>query len=118
LERFVSGSRIEIVGSPDEIYEAGRMAWWLGVAIGMGVMGGYAALRLLTHRLAQRQRDVRSFLAVELGGLLGRVMLVLGSVVLVLGFAPVNAAAFAGTVVSLLILSIVVEVGLLVRHLS
>ncbi len=94
------------------------MAWWLGIAIGVGVMGGYAALRLLTHRLAQRQSDVRAFLVVELGGLLGRVTLVLGGVAFVLVLVPVNVAAFVGTVVSLLVLSIIAETALIARHLS
>lgn len=94
------------------------MAWWFGIAVGVGVMGGYAALRLLTHRLAQRQTDVRAFLVVELGGLLGRVMLVLSVVALVLVLVPVNVTAFAGTVVSLLVLSIITETVLIARHLS
>jgi hypothetical protein len=45
-------------------------------------------------------------------------MLVLSVVALVLGLVPVNAAAFAGTVVSLLVLSIVVEVGLWAQYLD
>lgn len=81
-------------------------------------MGGYVALRLLTHRLAQRQPDVRTFVIVEMGGLVGRMMLVLGGAALVLVLLPVDPNAFVGTVLSLLVLSVGVETVLVVRRLS
>jgi len=92
------------------------MAWWLGIGVGVGVMGGYAALRVWGNRLARRQSDVRAFLLVELGGLGGRLLLVLGAVALVVGLVPVHVGAFVGTVLSLLTLSIALEVARFARH--
>jgi len=92
------------------------MAWWLGIGVGIGVMGGYAALRGWARRLARRQSDVRAFLLVELGGMGGRAVLVLGAVALVVGLVPVHVGAFVGTVLSLLTLSIVLEVARTARR--
>lgn len=94
------------------------MAWWLGIGIGIGLMGGHAALRLLTHRLALRRADAHSFLLFELGGLGGRMVLLLCAVALVLTLVPVDEAAFVGTVLLLLVISLIVEVRLVVRHLN
>lgn len=92
------------------------MAWWLGIGVGVGVMCGYAALRLWIHRCARRRPDVRSFLLVELGGLAGRMVLVLSAVGLVLAFVPVHPEAFVATVLALLVLSIAVETALVARR--
>jgi hypothetical protein len=81
-------------------------------------MGAYALLRVLTHRVARRRRDVRTFLLVELGGLGGRMALMLGVVAIVLLFLPVHPEAFAVTVCGLLVLCLGVEVGLIVRNLD
>lgn len=90
------------------------MDWWIGVAVGIGVMAGHSVLRLLTHRLAGRHSET-AFLVVELGGLGGRMLLLMIAVALVLGFAPVSKIAFVGTVLSLLVLSIIIEVRLILR---
>ena len=92
------------------------MAWWLGIGVGVGVMGGYTALRVWGHRLARKQSDVRAFLLVELGGLGGRLFLVLMTVALVVGLVPVDVGAFVGTVLSLLTVSIAIEVARFARR--
>jgi hypothetical protein len=92
------------------------MGWWLGIGVGVGVMGGYAALRLWLRRLARRRPHVSTFVAVELGGLAVRMMGVLGAVGLVLALVPVHAGAFVGTVLALLALSIAVETALVARR--
>lgn len=93
------------------------MAWWLGIFIGIGVMGGYVALRVLTHHLARARSDVRSSLLVELGGLGARMVIVLCAVALVLALAPVSPVSFVGTVLSLLVVSIITETVFVVRRL-
>lgn len=92
------------------------MAWWLGIGVGVGVMCGYVALRVWVHRRARRRPDVPSFVIVELGGLAGRMVLVLGAVGLVLAFVPVHPEAFVGTVLAMLVLSIAVETALVARR--
>lgn len=95
-----------------------ELSWWLSIGIGVGVIGVHAAARILTHRVALRASDRRTFLLVELGGLGGRMALVFGAVALILLFAPVHAGAFVGTVIVLLIVSMIVETGLIVRHMD
>lgn len=91
------------------------MDWWIGIAVGIGVMAVHAALRLLTHRLAGRYSGM-SFLIVELGGLGGRMLLLMVAVALVLVFAPLSEVAFVGTVLFLLVLSIILEARLILRE--
>lgn len=92
--------------------------WWISIGVGVAVMVGHAALRVLTHRLALRQTDRRSFLLFELGGLGARMVLVLGAVTLVLAFIPVRKGAFVGTVLFLLLLSMLFELRLVLRQLD
>ncbi|MFB6248498.1 MAG: hypothetical protein ABEL97_08010 [Salinibacter sp.] len=92
------------------------MAWWLGIGVGIGVMGGYAALRVWLRRVAWRRPDASAFVAVEMGGLTLRVLGLLGTVGLVLVFVPVHVEAFVGTVLALLILSIAVETAIVARR--
>ncbi len=80
-------------------------AWWLGILLGIGVIGLHAALRILAHLFAFRMSDHRTFVFLELGGLAGRMMVVFGAVALVLLFVPVHPVAFVATVLLLLILS-------------
>lgn len=80
-------------------------------------MGVHVTLRVLTHRLARKYSERRLFLIVELGGLGGRTVMLLSAMVLVLAFAPVHEAAFAGTVLALLVASIIVETHLMVRRM-
>ncbi len=77
-------------------------------------MAVHSVLRLLTHRLAGRYSGTAS-LIVELGGLGGRMLLLVTAVALVLGFAPVSSISFVGTVLSLLVVSIVAEACLILR---
>lgn len=93
-------------------------SWWLGIGIGVGLIGIHAAARGLTHRFALRASDRRTFLLVELGGLGGRMGLVFGAVALVLLYVPVHAGAFVGTVIVLLIASMVAETRLIVRRMD
>jgi len=94
------------------------MGLWFGIAGGVSVMAGHTLLRILTHRWALRRSEGRTFLLFELGGLGIRMALVLGAVGLVLAFVPVHEAAFVGTVLLLLVVSMVVEVRLIVRRID
>ena len=92
------------------------MAWWLGIGAGLGLMSVYAALRLVTHRLARARSDLHTFTLVELGGLGGRMLTILIAAAIVLAFAPVSPVAFVATVLSLLVLSIAIETVLVLRR--
>lgn len=94
------------------------MAWWLGIVIGLGVMTGHMLLRHLTHRWAARRAESRTFLLFELGGMGVRMVLVLSAVGLVLAFVPVPKAAFVGTVIVLLIVSMIAEVRRVVHYID
>lgn len=91
-------------------------AWWLGILLGIGVIGLHAALRILVHLFAFRMPDHRTFVFLELGGLGGRMMVVFGAVALVLLFVPVHPVAFVATVLLLLILSMGVETYFFARR--
>jgi len=82
---------------------------WLSIGAGLGVMGGHALLRVLTHRFALSRPTPKGFLMLELGGLGARMLLVFGAVALVLLYTPVRPAVFVGTVLVLLLLSIILE---------
>jgi hypothetical protein len=92
------------------------MDWWLGAAMGVGVMGGHTLLRVLTHRLALRQEDRQRFLVIELGGLGARMLALLGAVALILTLVPVHEEGFVGAVLLLLVLSMAVETHLIFRR--
>ena len=92
--------------------------WWLGIGVGVGVMGVHAALRMLTHRVALEMGGRRPFLLVELGGLVVRMALVFGAVALALALAPMDRLAFVSTVIVLLVLSMILEVRLIVREMD
>jgi hypothetical protein len=94
------------------------LTWWLSIAAGGLVMGGHAALRVLTHRLALTRSTRRAFLLLELGGLGARMALVFGAVALVLLLVPVHKAAFVGTVLALLVVSTGMEVRLILRRME
>lgn len=94
------------------------LTWWISVGAGIGVMGGHAALRVLTHRLALKRSTQKAFLLLELGGLGARMALVFGAVALVLLAAPVHAGAFVGTVLVLLVLSMIYEARLIFRRME
>lgn len=94
------------------------LTWWLSIGAGGLVMGGHAALRVLTHRLALTRSTRRAFLLLELGGLGVRMALVFGAVALMLMLVPVHEAAFVGTVLALLVLSMGVEVRLILRRMD
>jgi len=85
------------------------MNGWLGAAVGIAVMAGHTILRVVTHRLSRRSSRTRSLLVLELGGLGLRMVLLLGVVTLILAFTAVHKEAFAGTVLMLLVLSLVAE---------
>jgi hypothetical protein len=85
------------------------LTWWLSIGAGLGVMGGHTALRVLTHRLALSRPTRKGFLLLELGGLGARMMLVFAAVALILLYVPVRPAVFVGTVLVLLLLSMVLE---------
>lgn len=93
-------------------------SWWLGIGMGIGVVGLHAAVRGLAHYFAFGASDQRLFVLLELGGLGGRMMLVFGAVAVVLLLLPVHKAVFVGTVVVLLLLSLIVEAGLIARRMD
>lgn len=95
-----------------------ELSWWLSIGIGVGVITLHAAARILTHHLALRASGRRTFVLVELGGLGARMALVFGAVALILLLIPVREGAFVGTVIILLIVSMVVETHLIVRHMD
>lgn len=91
---------------------------WLGVLLGAGILGVYVGARLLTHRLSVRAYDHRTFLWVEIGGLLARMSFVFGAVALVLLFLEVHEIAFVSTVIVLLVASMGVETRLIIRKMD
>jgi hypothetical protein len=93
-------------------------SWWLSIGMGIGIVGAHAAVRVWVHSLAVSASDQRSFLLFELGGLGGRMVLVFSAVALVLFFVPVQVAVFVGTVIVLLILSVIVETRLIARWMD
>lgn len=90
-------------------------SWWLGLGLGVGVVGLHAVVRRLAHRFARQASDKRTFLLWELGGLGARMMVVLGLVALVLLSVPVCRVTFVATVVFLLLLSLGAEMLFLAR---
>lgn len=93
-------------------------SWWLGIGMGLIVIGLHAAARALTHRLAFWVSGRHTFLLFELGGLGGRMGLVLGAVALVLLYVPVQEVAFVGTVIALLLASMIAEVRYIIRRID
>jgi len=91
-------------------------SWWLGLGLGVGVVGLHAAVRRIAHHFAQRASDQRTFLLWEIGGLGARMTVVLGTVALVLLSVPVNRVTFVATVVFLLVLTLGSEVLILARR--
>lgn len=94
------------------------LTWWLSIGAGIGVMSVHAGLRVFTHRLALGRSTRSLFLLLELGGLGARMILVFGAVALTLLYAPVHPVAFVGTVIALLILSMVFEARLVLRRME
>lgn len=86
--------------------------------MGLGVAGLHAAMRRLTHHWARQASGQQAFLLFELGGLGGRMLVVLGAVALVLLSAPVHRAAFVLTVALALLLGLIAEVRAMVRRRS
>lgn len=93
-------------------------SWWLSIGMGIGIVGAHAAVRVLAHYFAFSTSNQRVFLLLELGGLGSRMILVFGAVALVLFFLPVQGAIFVSTVIVLLILSVIVETGLIARRMD
>ena len=91
-------------------------SWWLGIGVGVAIMGLHALVRRGAHYFSRRASDQRTFLLLELGGLGARMLLVFGAVALVLLLVPVHAVAFVGTVIVLLILSVIVETNSTIRR--
>lgn len=81
-------------------------------------MVAHALLRVLTHRLALQNASRRMFLLLELGGMGARMALVFAAVAVILLYAPVHTGAFVGTVLVLLILSMVFEARLVFRRME
>jgi uncharacterized membrane protein YqjE len=92
------------------------MDGWLAAAVGIVVMAGHAALRVFTHRLSRRASNVHAALRLEVGGLVLRMLLLLAGMVLVLAFTSIHEKAFAGTVLALLVLSLIVEIWMFSRR--
>jgi uncharacterized membrane protein YqjE len=92
------------------------MGEWLAAAVGIVVMAGHAALRVVTHRLSRRPAEVHSLLVLELGGLVLRMTVLLGVMGLVLALTSIHEEAFAGTVLALLVLSLIVEIWMFSRR--
>lgn len=81
-------------------------------------MAVHAVLRMLVHRFALRQSDRRAFLLLELGGMGARMALVFGAVALGLLYAPLHEAAFVGTVLALLVLSMIIEARFILHRMD
>jgi len=94
------------------------LSWWTGVGLGIGIMGLHATARVVTHRVALKASDRQAFLVRELGGLMGRMVLVFGAVSLVLLLVPIHEGAFVTTVLTLLLLSMLVETYLIRRKMD
>lgn len=92
--------------------------WWLGIGLGIVVIGLHTVGRILAHYFSFRVADQGTFLLLEMGGLGGRMLFVFGTVALVLLFVPVHPVAFVGTVIVLLILGMVAETYLIARRMD
>ena len=93
-------------------------AWWLGIGLGIGVVGLHTAGRVLAHYFSFRVPDQGAFLLLEMGGLGVRMFVVFGAVVLVLLFVPVHPVAFVATVILLLTLGMTMETYLIARRMD
>jgi hypothetical protein len=93
-------------------------SWWLGIGLGIGVIGLHTAGRILAHYFSFRASEQGAFLLLEMGGLGARMFVVFGAVALVLLFVPVHPVAFMGTVIVLLILGMVGETYLIAHRMG
>lgn len=90
----------------------------LAMLLGFGIIAIHAGAQRLTHRFSSRAYDQRTFLWVEIGGLLVRMGFVFGAVALVLLFVEVHEIAFVGTVITLLIATMAFETHLILRRMD
>jgi len=90
---------------------------WLGLGGGAATVALHVAARVLTHYVALRVSNRKTFLVIELGGLGGRMGLVFVAMILVLLYAPVHVPTYVGTLLGLLFVSIVFETWMIVRRM-
>ncbi len=85
--------------------------WWTGVLAGAVVVGIYAGLRRWVRHLARRADDTQRALRLTIGGMVVRMVAVLGLAALLLATAPMHQAAFGATLAGGLVLSMIAELA-------
>ena len=85
-------------------------SWWVAAGVGVVVAGLHAGLRALTRHWARQADPHRQFLAYEIGGMLGRMGIVLGGVALVLTLTPLPELPFLGGVAFVLVGGLAMDV--------
>jgi hypothetical protein len=85
--------------------------WWTGVLVGAVVVGFYVGLRRWMHRKARRAEDTQSALRLTIGGMVVRMIAVLGLAALLLAVAPMHERAFGATLAGGLVLSVIAELA-------
>lgn len=83
----------------------------MGMIAGTAVVGVYVGLRRWARRMARAAGDTRRALRYTLGGMIVRMVVVLGLAAGLLAATPVHATAFGATLAALLLVSMLAEVG-------
>lgn len=89
---------------------------WLSIGLGIGIGVLYGALALVGYRYALRSRGTR-FMAFAVGGMLVRMVVLLVVVLAVAMWIPLHAMGFTVALVSVVVMSLIVEVVTVLRWL-
>jgi hypothetical protein len=87
----------------------------LGLALGGGLGLANAVASYILYRLA-RTRPAGAFYKIALGGMGVRMAVVLVTVALVVGLAPVDVSAFIGALLAVFVVGLAVDVVLIARR--
>ena len=91
--------------------------FWLSVGAGAGIGLVYGLVAIVSLRVALRQSGQR-FAAVFVGGMLGRLVLVLALTVAVLMLAPVQPMPFALSLAGVVVVAMGIEMLIAYRRLN
>lgn len=90
---------------------------WLSLVLGTGIGLLYGLAVYATHRIMHNV-STTAFMGLMVGGMLARMVVLLVLVALVLWLVPVHVLAFAGSLVTMLIVGLGVDVWLLYKRLQ
>jgi uncharacterized YccA/Bax inhibitor family protein len=87
----------------------------LGLALGAGLGGVHAGAGLVLWHLARHRPD-RAFYRIVFGGMVARMMLLLGALALVLWLVPLHETAFIGALFAAFVLGLAAEIYQMARR--